>query len=116
MAEKEVSKTQAIRDYLNLHPEATASVIIPALAEEGIEVSQGLVNNTRSKFKHQGKSRSHRSAAAKRTPKGANRAPLGRSGSLTAEDLFEAKKLADLLGGLNQARKAIDALEQLRLM
>ena len=36
------------------------------------------------------------------------------NGALTAADLLEAKKLADQLGGIDQAQQALAALEQLR--
>jgi hypothetical protein len=37
-----------------------------------------------------------------------------KNGSVTVEQLIEVKKLADSLGGLEQVRSALDALEQLR--
>jgi hypothetical protein len=38
-----VNKSQAVRDYLVEHPDATASTILPALTERGIDVSVALV-------------------------------------------------------------------------
>jgi alkylhydroperoxidase/carboxymuconolactone decarboxylase family protein YurZ len=37
-----------------------------------------------------------------------------KNGSVTVEQLIEVKKLADSLGGSEQVRSALDALEQLR--
>jgi hypothetical protein len=37
-----------------------------------------------------------------------------RGGELLASDLFEAKRLADELGGIERARQALDLLEKLR--
>ena len=105
MPKTELSKTQAVKNYLARHPEATARIVIPALASEGINVSQALVNNTRSRLKKQPrrKFRTARVSVARRT-----------SAQLSADDLFEAKRLVDQLGGIDNARKALDALEQLR--
>ncbi len=38
-----VSKTQAVRDYLNAHPGANPSEITTALNKQGIEVTSGYV-------------------------------------------------------------------------
>ena len=109
-----VNKAQAIRDYLQMHPEATATIVIPALAKEGITVSSALVSNTRSRLKKAGatkKATKKRVARKKTTRKKVTRPSVL---SLSANDLFEAKKLVDKLGSLDGARKAIETLEQLR--
>jgi hypothetical protein len=41
-------------------------------------------------------------------------APRRGAAALTAQDLFEAKKLVVELGGIAEARKALDALEKLK--
>ncbi len=112
-----VNKAQAIRDYLQMHPEATATVVIPALAKEGITVSSALVSNTRSRLKKAGAT--NKSAKKKTAGKPASLTTTEESsrvgdGRLSAEDLFEAKKLADQLGGIDEARDALDVLERLR--
>ena len=38
------SKSQAVRDYLTENPSATASIVVPDLAERGINVSPALVS------------------------------------------------------------------------
>ena len=116
-----VNKTQAVLDYLKVHPEATATIVIPVLAKEGITVSQGLVNNTRSRLKKVGTTKKaakkavvvkkKRVARKKATRKNVTRPSVS---ALSAKDLFEAKKLVDKLGSLDGARKAIETLEQLR--
>ena len=109
-----VNKAQAIRDYLEEHPEATASIVIPALAQEGITVSSALVSNTRSRLKKAGtakKSSTKKNAASAATTVASSRAA---GSALSADDLFEAKKLADQLGGIDEARGALDVLERLR--
>lgn len=61
------SKSQAIADFLRDNPEATARNVVEGLAENGIEVSQGLVSVVKSKLgksgKRGGNSRSQAQAA-----------------------------------------------------
>lgn len=118
------SKSQAVRDYLAKHPEATASTIRPALAKRGIDVSVALVGQIKQRMKNAGepgassappkKKAAKRKNARKKTA--ANKtvaASRPTSNTLTADDLMEAKKLVDELGGIDQARKALLYLEEL---
>lgn len=115
MAKKKAlgTKTQAIGDYLAKHPNATASEVVPALAKVGINTSQQLVGKIRSQLKKASKTKKTvvKKKAVKRRP--AKKA-VPKPASLTAEDLFEAKTLVDTLGGLAEARKALETLERLR--
>ena len=124
---KGVSKSQAVRDYLSEHPGATASVVIPDLASRGIKVSVALVGQIKQRMKKSGESGGQKSASApakkstakkaakKRASKKATATKATRSTSkaVTADDLMEAKKLVDELGGIDQARKALKYLEEL---
>ncbi len=112
-----VNKAQAIRDYLGKHPEATATVVIPALAKEGITVSSALVSNTRSRLKKAGatnKSVTKKNAAKPAIPITTEESSRAAGDRLSVDDLVEAKKLADELGGIDEARDALDVLERLR--
>ncbi|MEX0716741.1 MAG: hypothetical protein WD066_09145 [Planctomycetaceae bacterium] len=112
-----INKSQAIRDYLGENRGATPTEIRDGLQRQGIEVSHGLI----SMVKYGGGSKKKRKKKAAR-PAGRPAAgrPAGRpagaagGGGLSAKDLFEAKKLADRLGGTRKVREALDALEQLR--
>jgi len=100
--------SQAVRDYLGKNPDATAKVVVPALAEQGITVSNTLVNSIRSELnKKSGK-------GAKPGPKKRSYARSSQSGKLTAEELMETKRLVDKLGGFDVAKKALDSLEKLQ--
>ena len=112
MAKKKtgVSKSQAIRDYLAKNPNATASEVVPALAGKGIKVTPGLVSNVKSTSgpKRRRKKKAGRKKVVKR------RRPGRRSAAeLSAKDLIAAKQLADQLGGIGEARRALDTLERL---
>ena len=114
-----VSKSQAIRDYLAEHPDAKASTIRPALAERGIDVSLALVGQIKQRMKESGGSGISTSPAKKRTVKKksagrkATRKKATSRNALSAENLVEAKKLVDDLGGIDQARQALKYLEKL---
>ena len=106
---RRTNKSQAIRDYLQQDPGATPKQIVAALAERGIKVNESLAGNVK-----------YTSGARGGPRRGRGRGP-GRPSTrrvaintLSAQDLVEAKKLADQLGGIEQARKALEALEQLR--
>ena len=99
------SKSQAVRDYLTEHPSATASVVVPELAQGGINVSPALVSQVKKRMKQAGGSDGQKAAKKTTAKRSAN--------SLTAENLVEAKKLVDELGGIEQARQALKYLEEL---
>lgn len=101
-----VNRSQAIRDYLETDPGATPKTIVSALAAQGIEVSEGLASNV--KYTTQAKQRGGWKRPGKR-----GRRRGAAAGSVSASDLFEAKRLVDVVGGIEEARKALDTLEQL---
>jgi hypothetical protein len=105
---RRVNKSQAIRDYLQQDPGATPKQIVTALAERGVKVSEGLAGNV--------KYTSGPGGARRGRGRGRGRPRTRRVAvnTLSAQDLVEAKKLADQLGGIEQARRALEALEQLR--
>jgi hypothetical protein len=51
MAKKQkVNKTQAVRDYLKVHPKAMSGEIAAALTKQGIEINAGHVANIKTKI------------------------------------------------------------------
>lgn len=112
MAKKKtgVNKSQAIRDYLANSPKATASEIVPALGKKGIKVSPGLVSNVKSTSgpKRRRKKKAGRKKVVKRRRPGRRAAA-----ALSADDLMAAKQLADQLGGIQAAHRALNTLERL---
>lgn len=96
-----LNRSQCIRDYIAQHPKATPKAIKQALLKQGVEVSDGLIGVVKYGKKPK------KGASAQRVPQKAN-------GSLSIADLLKVKKLADELGGLDQLRKALGMLEELR--
>jgi hypothetical protein len=93
------AKTQAIRDYLSANKKAKASEVVSALAEKGITISPAAVYNLKAR-KRMGRRR--RKAEAN-----------GQVVGLSIDHLIAAKKLVDTVGGVQQAREAVDALAKL---
>ena len=101
------ARSQAVRDFLGANPQAPVKAVIEALKSQGVDVSTALVGSIK-----YGKGAAQKSSSPATTPKAAR--PSADSNGLSANDLFEAKALADKLGGLDQARKALETLAQLR--
>ena len=93
------TKSQAIRDYLSANKKAKASEVVAALAEKGIKVSTASIYNLKAR-KKMGKRR--RKAEA-----------TGQVVGLSITNLIAAKMLVDTVGGVEQAREAINALAKL---
>ena len=98
-----VNKSEEIRKYLRRRPSAAPKEIIEALAGQGIEVAQGLVSAV--KYGKQ--------PTGARRGRGRAGRPAASAGSLSAQDLIQAKELINQLGGVDRVRQALDLLEQL---
>ncbi len=127
MAKKKaaVNKSEAIRSYQAKNPSATAKEVVSALAMQGIAVREQLVYTVKSKIKGEKKAAKKAVVVKKKRVAKKKRVVKKKAGrkkkvkrpsvsALSANDLFEAKKLVDKLGSLDGARKAIETLEQLR--
>jgi hypothetical protein len=71
MANSEINKSEAIRDYYKLNPKAKTSEVVDALAKKGITVSVGLVTNVKST--HNKKRAAKRAAKAESKTNGVNK-------------------------------------------
>src|SRR5207302_6607402 len=102
---KRGEKTRVVREYIAANPTATPKEIVAGLATTGMKIKLGLANSLKYGKRKPGRRRSRTVASA------ARRAPAT-SGAVSVEQLFELKKLADVLGGTEQVRSALDVLEQ----
>jgi hypothetical protein len=106
------NKSEKIREYYRNHRRVKPSQVVAALAAEGITVSAAQVSSVRHTMKKgRGRKRAMVAAAAPRRRKksaGGGRASAG------IERLIEVKKLADAVGGIDEARRYLDMLEQLQ--
>jgi hypothetical protein len=114
-----INKSDAIREYLEQDPGAGPKTIVTALKKRGIEVSHSLAGAVKYKGgagKGAAKAGAPTKAAARQVSAAPRRTALAGSAAvqLSAADLLEAKRLVDHLGGIGQAHKALETLEQLR--
>jgi len=101
--EERGGKSRAIREYFEAHPEATPRQVVTALEKQGTHVTEGLVSNIKYSLR--------RKQAGGATARGSNGST---NGSLSFEQLAQAKRLAAAFGGIEQAKHALDMLAQLQ--
>ena len=105
----EVSKSQAVRDYLKQHRGALPVAVSEALKAQGVDVDPKYVSNIKFKL---GIKKQRKKAVAKgeeATP-AADAAPTD---MISVAALQKAKKLVQEIGGVQQAKQALAALGQL---
>lgn len=102
------NKSAAIRAELDKDPTATAKTIVPALAKQGIEVNQTLVNNVRHKYLHDKKSPTKKSKTRKKMHSTSS------GSAVSYDELLDAKRAAESMGGIDRAINALNALKKLK--
>ena len=114
-----VNRSQMIRDFIATDPAAAPKAIKAGLAKKGIEVSDSLINAVKySKPKpSSGKRRKKvvsrpKPGSGKRRRKAVSRRKPA-AGETSFDSLLGAKALADKLGGVQRAQKALGMLERL---
>ena len=101
----EPNKSKVIRDYKNEHPGEGPKSIAAALSATGLKVTPGFVSTVLSNDK--------RKSGKSRGPGRRGRKPASETAGDSIEQLIQAKRLVDKLGGIDKARSAIDALAKL---
>src|SRR4051812_48717225 len=104
------AKSQAIRIYLEQHPNASAPDVVTALKGQGITVTPAFVYQLRSAAQRKARQGRRRRTTPSRT-NGTGRVKA--KNHLTAEQLLATKELADRLGGMASLRTALEVLEKL---
>lgn len=104
---KKVNKTQAIKDALESSSSGSPSEIAESLTKSGIKVSAAYVSTVKSDMRRQArKGKSSKRGSAK----------SGATGDLVSiANLLEARKFADRIGGIAEARHLLEALKKLEL-
>lgn len=122
MAKKEdadsANKSQAIRDFLAANPKAKPRQVVAALKEQGHEITAAYVSTIKSLDKKKNGKVGRRGRPAGSTKAAAAAAaaqPVAAGNDNFLQSLLTAKKLAEQLGGIAQAKAAIDALAKLGL-
>ncbi len=105
MAKKSVNKAQAVRDYIKAHPGTANKEVAEALTKLGIKISANHVSNINSKMAVSKGKRKRRGKAAKAMS------------SKTGVNIHEIKVAFMLLkqcGGVESAKKALDAAREIQ--
>jgi len=103
-----VNKTQAIKAALSANPKSTPKEISEMLQAQGLDVSPGYVSTIKTNLK--GKKKKAKKAAAAPAPEAAPALPKD---AVSVGLLVKAKKLVRELGGVKEAKTALNALAQL---
>lgn len=120
MAKKKnsVNKSQEIRDYYSANPKAKPLQVVAAMKAKGIEVNAQFVSTVKSNAKK----KSPRATASTKTAVSAKKSSVSKrpgrkpatTGSVvTFDSLIKAKALIAEMGGVEEARNAIAAYEEL---
>lgn len=95
MEKRKVNKAQAIRDTLqSIGPDAKPKDVQAELSKRKITVSAAQVSNVKASLR--------------------GKASGGGKNGLTVDSLLKAKALADKMGGVENAKRALDTLAKLR--
>ena len=124
MAAKSSSMSASIRDYLAKHPDASNKEVIAGLKAMGVKVKDALISNVKWTDKKNSKVTASARRKGQSSSAGRQKAGTGSAsgtaaarpdaGRVTMEELLEAKHLVSKLGGIEQARQALEALRQLQ--
>ncbi|MBI3465671.1 MAG: hypothetical protein HY000_21850 [Planctomycetes bacterium] len=109
-----VNKSQAIRDYMDNNPGAAPKDVAAVLQAQGIKVSSQLVSNVKTLMGKRAK-RGRGGARVKTARRGATRSGRVGVAAISVQDLMDAKRVVEQVGSVEAVRKALDALESLRL-
>lgn len=99
-----LSKSAAIRDFLRANRKKTAKEVVAALAEKGIQVTEGLVYYTK------GKMRGRRGRRKKARLLMANVAATGNRDPVAT--ILLVKSWASQVGGMKKLKALVDALAE----
>jgi len=111
------SKTDAILKYSKEHPNEGPSAISAALSSQGIKVSAQYVSTIKSKFGVAGprKRRAGRGRKAKALSTGATRSRAsGGRHDVGYESLLKAKNFVQSVGGIENAKRVLEAFANLQ--
>ncbi len=115
--QKKLTKTAAIQRYLKRKPEAKPREVVAALAKKGMQVTPATVSTIKNQMKNKGMLPAAGGAAkAKRATASARRGRPRKAAAANAtlDMLKQAKSLAETAGGVDKAKKLLDALAELQ--
>ncbi len=108
MAKRKINKSQTVLAYMADNPEAKPKEVSEALAAKGIKVTAGAVSTIKFNAAKKG------TAPAAKVGRPAKSAKVSGKGSSSLDQLLAAKDLVDKVGGVDEAKRLLDALAKLR--
>ena len=100
-----INKSEQIRQLYQAHPELKAKEVVAALAEKGIDVTEGLVYYIKGKI-------SGRKGRKKKAQKAVAKVAQVTGGADALATILKVKSLANTLGGMKKLKALIDALTE----
>lgn len=118
LGETKINRSAEIRAYLKAHPNAMPQLVSDNLTKKlGVTITPGNVSTTKYQMNKAGalssESSRGRRAGGSLTQQQRGRASAG-STEVDFDSLLAAKELADKLGSVEQAQRALEALAKLR--
>ena len=107
------NKSARIREYMIANPKAGPKEVAQALVAEGLKVTAAYVSTVKALDKKSAKKKS--SGGPGRPGRKPAAAAASTGGSDLLSSLLQAKKLAEAMGGVANAKAALDALSKLGL-
>ena len=114
-----VNKSQTIRDYSKANPDQKPKQIAEALAKKGITVSPLFLSTIlstskkKTKTRKAGRPKGRKSATKTVTRRGRPAKKQAASGEVSLESLLKVKEVVNEMGGVENVRTALKALEAL---
>ncbi|MEM6473292.1 MAG: hypothetical protein AAF802_27270 [Planctomycetota bacterium] len=110
-----VSKSQAIRDYMDANPTAKPKDVAEALTAKGYDVTPNYVSMIKFQTKKKSGKTKRRGRPAGSTSKAAatNKSTVSSSDTVSVDSLIKLKEAVKAVGSIEEARAALTALEKL---
>ena len=117
MAKKlEINKTQAVREYVKTHRDASRHEIAAALKKQGIEISTGHVATIKSAMKRHRAKKAAAASAAAATPGAESAAwtekPVKVSDTLTLEHVKTVAQTVKNMGGFDRLKELLEVIRE----
>ncbi len=115
-----ISKTQAVRDYLSVHPGAMSKEIAAALTKRGIKINAGHVANIKTKINKETATKKKAAkkpaavavAAAPAAPASVEK-PTTNGGTITLEQVKKVAHTIKQLGGIQRMTEVLAVIKEL---
>jgi hypothetical protein len=114
MAKKpKINKSQAVRDYLTVQPDAMPKDVMAALAKKNIKVSRILISTIKTKLKKAStvKKAAKKPAAVAATP-AVVEAPAKANGTITLEQIKKVAQTVKTLGGFQGMTEVLEVIKE----